>query len=70
MTSKTLDRTFLAVGAGLILVAFVAMNVRPFAFGDTRVFDWIAVNGILTVVGLSMVIGVGIANLRRKLRRR
>ena len=70
MTSKSLDRTFLAVGAGLILLAFVAMNVRPFAFGDMRVFDWIALNGILTAVGLSMVIGVGIAKLARRFRRR
>lgn len=70
MKSTRLDRTILLIGAGLILVAFVAMNVRPFAFGDMRVFDWIAVNSILTVIGLAMVVGVGIATLRRRFGRR
>ena len=38
MKSKRLDRTVLLLGAGLIVVAFVAMNVRPFVYGDTRIF--------------------------------
>jgi hypothetical protein len=66
MKSKRLDRTVLLLGAGLIVVAFVAMNVRPFVFGDTRIFGWIAVNSILTALGLAMIAGVGIAKLRRR----
>jgi hypothetical protein len=70
MKSKRLDRTILLIGAGLTLVSFVAMSVRPFASGDMRVFDWIAVNSLLTVVGLAMLLGVAIAKLRRRFSRR
>jgi uncharacterized membrane protein len=70
MKSKRLDRPVLLVGAFLILVAFVAMNIRPFAFGDMRVFNWVAIQSVLTAVGLTMVIGVAIAKLGRRLRRR
>jgi hypothetical protein len=69
MKFTRLERTCLLIGAGLLLLAFVAMNVRPFAFGDMRVFDWIGVNTILTLIGVAMIAGVGITNFRRRVRR-
>jgi hypothetical protein len=56
MRSRSLGRTFLLIGLGLIFGSFVAMQFRPSALGDMRVFDWVAVNGILTVIGVAFVL--------------
>jgi hypothetical protein len=65
MRSRSLARTFLLIGVGLLLLSFVAMNLRPFAFSDMRVFDWVAVNGILTVIGAAFVLGALVLRLLR-----
>ena len=66
MRSKSLARTFLLIGVGLLVSSFVAMNIRPFAFGDMRVFDWIAVNSIVTVIGVAFVLGALVLRLVRR----
>lgn len=65
MRSRSLARAFLLIGAGLLFASFVAMNIRPFAFGDMRVFDWVAVNSILTVIGVAFVLGALVLRLVR-----
>ena len=65
MKSRSLARTFLLIGIGLLVVAFAGMQIRPFAFSDMRVFDWVAVNGILTVIGVAFVLGALVLRLVR-----
>ena len=70
MNAQRLERAILLIGAGLILAAFVGMSIRPYDRGDMRVLDWVGLQGIVTAVGLTMVIGVGIAKAVRRFRRR
>jgi len=50
-------RAFMLAGFGLILIGFVGMNVRPYGNGDIRIFDWVAVVGIITAIGVLLVLG-------------
>ena len=66
MRSRSLPRTFLLIGIGLIIPSFVAMSVRRYAFSDMRVFDWILVNSLLTVIGVAFVLGALVLRLVRR----
>jgi hypothetical protein len=62
-------RVFMLVGLGLVLIGFVGMNVRPYSHGDMRVFTWVAIVGIITAVGLLMVLGSAVVWIIRRRRR-
>ncbi len=61
-------RAFLLAGFGLILIGFVGMNIRPYGHGDMRVFDWAAVFGIVTAIGVLLVLGSAVAWIIRRRR--
>jgi hypothetical protein len=65
---RNVPRAFLLAGFGLILLGFVGMNVRPFSKGDMRVFDWVAVAGIVTALGVLLVLGSAVAWFIRRRR--
>ena len=65
MKSLRLDRTLLLIGLALILLSFIAMNMRPFGHGDMRVFTWIGANAIVTVIGVLFLLGAAAARIFR-----
>jgi hypothetical protein len=55
----------LLIGLALIVLSFLAMNVRPFGHGDMRVFTWIGANAILTVIGVLFLLAAAAARIAR-----
>lgn len=65
MSAASIYRLLLFVAISLVLFGLVGANIRPFAYGDMRIFTWIAVNAILLVVGLALAIGTLVVRLIR-----
>ena len=60
-------RALIWLGFGLLLLGFAGMNFRPYAYGDTRIFGWMAINGIITMAGVVvLVVTALVAILRMK----
>lgn len=58
-------RALMLIGFGLILVGFAGMNFRPYAYGDTRVFNWLAVSGIISMAGVLLLVAMAVTAIVR-----
>ncbi len=69
MPPTNVYRALMLFGLGLIVIGFAGMNFRPYAFGDTRIFAWLAISGIVTMAGVLLLVATAIAAVVRIRRR-